>query len=145
MTNPAPKFRQVAAQPIMATDEELLKLSGELGMPTLTPVDRVIEVPTRAVDHIPEPVAERDPVPSQAPIVARSRTEKKPKAPAPEITDTAEKITVEIPTYVADQVRRRAFEERSSARYLVLQGLKKLGFDVDSADLVPNYRRSRSK
>jgi hypothetical protein len=145
MTNPAPKFRQVSAQPITASDDELLRLSGELGMPTLKPVERAADSRAPAIEKSPEPAAESDTVPSQAPTPARSRTEKKAKGPVVEKAEASEKITVDIPVYVAEQVRRRAFEERSSARYLVLQGLKKLGFEVDNADLVPNYRRTRSR
>ncbi len=146
MTNPAPKFRQVSAKPIDASDEELFRLSEELGLPTLVkPVEQAPESPAPITGLRPEPADGSDVPASQTTAAVRSRTAKKPKAPAIERTDASEKITIDIPAYVADQVRRRAFEERSSARYLVLQGLKKLGFDVDNADLVPNFRRTRSR
>jgi hypothetical protein len=145
MTSSAPRFRQVSAQPIVASDEELLRLSGELGMPTLKPVEQAAEPPAPAVENIPEHVSETAAAASKAPVASRSRAQKTPKAPAIEPTDASEKITIDIPAYVAEQVRRRAFEERSSARYVVLLGLKKLGIEVDSADLVPNFRRTRSR
>jgi hypothetical protein len=55
-------------------------------------------------------------------------------------TDT-ERLTVEIPLYVGDQIRRRAFENRYSTRYIILSALKANGFDVKPEDLNPNRRR----
>ena len=146
MTSSAPRFRQVSAQPIAASDEELLSFGREIGVPTLVkPVEQTAESPAPVTEKSLELAPETASATSKAPVTSRSRAEKTPKAPAIERTDFSEKITIDIPAYVAEQVRRRAFEERSSARYVVLLGLKKLGIEVDNADLVPNFRRTRSR
>ncbi len=56
-----------------------------------------------------------------------------------------EKLTIEIPDYLADALRREAAAGRSAAKYLVMMALRKDGYRVDHADLVPDGRRSKSK
>jgi uncharacterized membrane protein YkvA (DUF1232 family) len=45
----------------------------------------------------------------------------------------------------APRCRLRAAQERSTARYIVIQALATVGFEVDPADLVPNGRRPKLK
>jgi len=57
----------------------------------------------------------------------------------------SEKITVELPDYLAAALRREGLERRTTARTLVIMGLKALGFEVEDQDLVPDGRRARPK
>lgn len=56
-----------------------------------------------------------------------------------------EKLTIELPVYLTDALRREAVSRRTTARHLVMLALSKDGFQVDDADLVPDGRRTRSK
>lgn len=56
-----------------------------------------------------------------------------------------EKLTIELPRYLADAIRRAAAEQRTTARHLVILALRAQGFEVDDADLVPDGRRARGK
>lgn len=56
-----------------------------------------------------------------------------------------EKLTIELPRYLADALRRAAVEQRTTARHLVMLALKKDGFEVQDSDLVPDGRRARAK
>ena len=148
MTSPtAPKFRQVQARPIDVSDDELLKFSGEMGVPTLVkadPVDTMPPAPQLKSAAATPPVASA--LPGDRPSKSKPRTDKKAKQPVIEPEEQAsERLTLDVPLYVADQIRRRVYEQRCSARYIVLSALKKAGFDVESRDLVPNLRRSRPK
>lgn len=82
-------------------------------------VNRQLGVPT-----LTKPAAQPEPGPVRAPV---------------------EKLTIEIPDYLADALRREAAAGRSAAKYLVMLALRKDGYRVDDADLVPDGRRSKSK
>jgi hypothetical protein len=56
-----------------------------------------------------------------------------------------EKLTIELPTYLADALRREAVAHRTTARHLVMKALRKDGFEIDDTDLVPDGRRARGK
>jgi len=83
--------------------------------------------PAEAVGVVPAPQAPPAPV-------TEPETEAEGPVFEPLKTDT-ERLTVEIPLYVGDQIRRRAFENRYSTRYIILSALKANGFDVKTEDL----------
>jgi hypothetical protein len=57
----------------------------------------------------------------------------------------SEKITVELPDYLAAALRREGLERRTTARTLVIMGRKALGCEVEDQDLIPDGRRARPK
>lgn len=51
-------------------------------------------------------------------------------------------LTVKLPPYVLEQLRIKAATNKTTARYEVLRGLKRLGYTVNEADLVGDKRRT---
>lgn len=124
---PLPSFRPIAS-PLDVDDAALEAINQKLGVPTLTrPAiaqnvrQTVTETPPRA-----EPVAAEPALPSPA-------------------RAAAEKLTIEIPTYLGDAIRQAAVMDRKTARHVVMEALRQAGFRVDGADLVPDGRRKRSR
>lgn len=56
-----------------------------------------------------------------------------------------EKLTVELPAYLMDALKRQALDSHASVRHIVIKALKDAGFNVAAADLVPDARRTRGK
>lgn len=110
-------FRSIA-EPLDVDDAALDRLNGELGVPTLT-----------------------------RPVANAGRS--KPRSPAPiksaPVRPPLEKLTIELPSYLMDALRRSALDERTTVRHVVMLALQKKGFKVEKADLVPDGRRQRSK
>jgi hypothetical protein len=132
MSKHAPVFRQIG--PLEVTDDALNALSESLGVPNL-------------VRPSPAPLA-------KTPVTPVSESAASPPAPAepvirvPAAKDTptpVEKLTIEIPGYLAQALRRDCAEKRVTNRYLVLLGLQAIGYAVEEADLVPDLRRPRHK
>lgn len=132
MSKPAPVFRPIG--PLEVPDDALNALSESLGVPNL-------------VRPSPAPVA-------KSPVAPASESAVSPPAPAePVIRAPAagdapvpvEKLTIEIPGYLAQALRRDCAEKRVTNRYLVLLGLRAIGYAVEEADLVPDLRRPRHK
>jgi hypothetical protein len=150
MTPPAPHFRRVAATPLDVDDEEILKLSDDLGIPALTkPESKVADVPapTTPIESQKQPKerisASAAPTPAAAP---KKRTTSQNSVPAVDpVAERTRRIAIDIPDSLAEQLRRRAFEDRSTARHLILCGLKAIGFDVPESELVPDARRAEYK
>lgn len=116
MTEKPNKFRPIAV-PLDVDDAALDRVNSQLGVPVLTkPAANKVAAP-RAIEDIPAV----------------------PDRPA------LEKLTIELPRYLADAVRRAAVEQRTTARHLVMLALRKDGFQVEDSDLVPDGRRARSK
>ncbi len=146
MTPPAPQFRPVAAAPLDVSDAEIIQLSDDLGIPALVkPEPKPSEAPA------PAAAPELQNLPKEAilaPIVMPPAPASKKRVTAQKIAVAVEpdgegtrRISVDMPIYLAEQIRRRVFEERTSARYYILTGLKALGFEVRDSDLVPDARR----
>lgn len=74
------------------------------------------------------------------PTMVRPVKAKEPPAPRP-----AEKLTVMLPTYVADEVRQQALTKRMTVRNFILMAIKAQGIAVDDVDLFNDGRRSRTK
>ncbi|MDX2265912.1 MAG: hypothetical protein NW215_13205 [Hyphomicrobiales bacterium] len=115
-----PSFRSIGA-PLDVDDAALDRLNTQLGVPTLT-----------------KPVANTKPEP---------KTKSAPPAPiaADEGRATLEKLTLEVPAYLADAMKRQALDARTSVRHVVMLALKKSGFEIAPGDLVPDGRRTRGK
>jgi len=109
------KFRPIAI-PLDVDDAALDRVNAQLGVPTLTKPAAKPATPKFAI----------------------------PEAPAS--PDRAlEKLTIELPRYLADALRRAAVERRTTARHLVMLALRTDGFAVEDRDLVPDGRRARGK
>ncbi|MBE7157666.1 MAG: hypothetical protein INR62_04400 [Rhodospirillales bacterium] len=52
-------------------------------------------------------------------------------------------LRIEIPEYLDRELAQRAFEQRATKQFLVVQALKAAGFHVEDADLVPDKRKRR--
>ena len=146
MTPPAPQFRRVAAAPLDASDEELIRLSDDLGVPTLVkPEAKVRPAPAPKINATPPKLTEEKISRGAGRVTAPKRQERssdEKKSPAWSAPRTeVERFSIEIPRYIGDQVRRKAFEQRCTARFVVLQVLKEAGFDIEERDLSPDGRR----
>lgn len=117
---PLPSFRSIAA-PIDADDATLDSINAKLGVPILTK-------PTSA----DKPARQLKSADSAAPI--------HDAAQAP-----IEKLTIELPDYLADALRRTALDRKSSARHVIMAALQKDGFKIAAVDLVPDGRRARRR
>ena len=102
------------AAPLDVDDAALDRLNAKLGVPTLT-----------------KPVANRKQI-TEAP------------AAVPDVRASLEKLTVEIPPYVMDAIKRAALERRTTVRHVILMALKTEGFEVADGYLVPDGRRRRA-
>ncbi len=116
MTEKPNKFRPIAV-PLDVDDAALDRVNTQLGVPTLT-----------------KPAANAVAAPRVVPDVA-GMSERA----------VLEKLTIELPRYLADALRRAAVEQRTTARHLVMLALTKDGFEVQETDLVPDGRRARAK
>ncbi len=115
-----PSFRSIAA-PLDVDDAALDRINTQLGVPTLT-----------------KPIANTRPEP---------KTKSAPPAPvaADDVRAILEKLTIEVPAYLADAMKREALDRRTSVRHVVMLALKKAGFEIAACDLVPDGRRTRAK
>jgi hypothetical protein len=52
-------------------------------------------------------------------------------------------LRIEIPEYLDRELAQRAFDQRVTKQYLVVQALQAAGFNVDANDLVPDKRKGR--
>jgi hypothetical protein len=116
MTEKPNKFRPIAV-PLDVDDAALDRVNTQLGVPTLTK-------PAVNAVAVPRGVSDVSAMPERASI---------------------EKLTIELPRYLADALRRAAVEQRTTARHLVMLALRKNGFEVQDSDLVPDGRRARAK
>ncbi len=89
-------------------------------------------------DDALERVNERLGVPTMVPPVAKAQqdvvTASRPAVPPPR---RQQKLTVRIPGYLVDALKRSALEQRTTVRHLVLLALQKDGYVVKPADLLP--------
>jgi hypothetical protein len=102
------------AAPLDVDDAALDRLNATLGVPTLT-----------------KPVANR-------------KQTAEASATVQDVRASLEKLTVEVPAYVMDAIKRAALDRRTTVRHVILTALKAEGFDVSEADLVPDGRRRRA-
>ena len=145
MSKPTPVFRSIG-QPLNVSDQALNEVVGKLGVPTMVKPETP-PAPASAVNHEN---------PATAPLSAgKEAVAPFPASPAAlppkfgirilPVRRPSEKITVELPDYLAAALRREGLERRTTARTLVIMGLKALGFEVEDQDLIPDGRRARPK
>ena len=142
-STPALKLRNLPVTPLEIDDDELDRVIDGLRMPQLMAPEAAPPAPARAAEsEVSSAPASVPSTPSPAPETLQDEATAQQGEPVfePLKTDT-ERLTVEIPLYVGDQIRRRAFENRYSTRYIILSALKANGFDVKTEDLNPNRRR----
>ena len=102
-----PNFRQIA--PLDVDDAALERVNERLGVPVMV----------------------RAAVPSRQPAAA---TASRPTVPA---ASRQQKLTVRIPGYLIDALKRQALDQRTTVRHLVLLALQKDGHSIEAADLLP--------
>ena len=146
MSKNPPVFRKIGA-PLDVSDDALNALGDKLGVPTMVKPETP-PAPVNAVSHEN---------PAVAPLSAGKETMMAPFSSSPvslppkigirtePLRRPTEKITVELPDYLAAALRREGLERRTTARTLVVMGLKALGFEVEDQDLIPDGRRARPK
>lgn len=134
MTTQRPTFRPIAA-PLDVDDGALARLNEQLGVPVL-----VKSAPERPATG--QGTAHDSPKPEPRPSPTRKATEPPvDKKPAQTTPGPVEKLSVELPGYLTDAMKRHAAEHRTSVRHVVMRGLAAIGFDIAPPDLVPDARR----
>jgi hypothetical protein len=134
MTVQRPTFRQIPA-PLDVDDGTLDRINDKLGVPSL--VKPAAEMPPSAQGQAPDsPKQEARPSPTRT-VQESPRARKSAIQPLGPV----EKLSVELPGYLTDAMRRQAAEDRTSVRHIVMRGLAALGFEIAPGDLVPDARR----
>lgn len=99
------------------------------------PLDVDDEELDRVNDHLNVPVMVRSPATSplassrKAVEAARRQTVAPPRR--------QQKLTVRVPGYLVDALKRDALDQRKSVRHLLLLALQKAGYTVEAEDLLP--------
>ena len=135
-----PSFRDIAP-PLDVDDGALKKLADHMNVPVLRKSEpRPAVNDQERLENAPKPVA----LPSPA--------EKAKDAPAAKKTAPAsipnrkalEKLTMELPAYLVDAIKRDAIDRHTTARHVVMLALQTAGFRIDSADLVAYAPRRKT-
>ncbi len=139
MTTQRPNFRHIAP-PLDVDDGALAKLADQMGVPTLV---KSPAQPPAVGQEERQDSAKPVPRPSPSQKASDSLKAKKPAAAAALSRTALEKLTVELPGYLMDAIKRDALDKRVSARHVVMLALQAAGFNIEDADLIPDARRSR--
>ena len=102
-----PNFRPIA--PLDVDDNALERVNERLGVPTMVRQ------------------------PAQPPQSAATTATRQPVTPP----RRQQKLTVRIPGYAVDALKRDALNARTTVRHLVLLALQKAGYSIEAADLLP--------
>lgn len=78
-------------------------------------------------------------------VPVMNRTKAAEASALPASAARPEKLTIEVPDYLMDALRRAAVDGRTTVRHRVMQALRADGFEIADADMVPDGRRSRSR
>ncbi len=133
-----PSFRSIAA-PLDVDDAALNRVNDQLGVPTLTkPPLYKFAIDKREAGAKAKLMTTATPNREQGASSDASADEEIGRA-------VLEKLTIEVPWYLADAVRRAALDKRTTVRHLVMLALKKDGFQIAAGDLVADGRRTRPK
>lgn len=97
----------------------------------IAPLDVDDSALERVNDHLGVPVMVRPPLKSALPAATTASRQAVAKA------SPQQKLTIRIPDYLVDALKRRALDDRSTVRKLVLLALQKDGFAVKAEDLLP--------
>jgi hypothetical protein len=138
-----PSFRDIAP-PLDVDDGALRKLADHMDVPvTRRPSDRPAINDPQKVQHAPAPQLPRPlPAPTANDAPAVKQTAPMP-TPVPDRT-ALEKLTVELPGYLMDAIKRDAIDRHTTARHVLLLALQSAGFLVEPADLVPYAPRRKA-
>jgi hypothetical protein len=135
-----PAFRQIAP-PLDVDDGTLANLADQLGVPTMVkPAAKTPPVAHQPPQDTPKP--EPRPAPS-----AKPKDSPAAKKPAPALMpprSPLEKLTLEIPRYLIDAIKRDAIDRHTTARHVLMLALQGAGFEIHTADLVPDARRRKT-
>lgn len=134
MTAQRPTFRPITT-PLDVDDGVLDRLNEQLGVPAL--VKPAPETPASG-QGAAQDSPKQQPRPSPTPAAPESSKAKKTALAMP---GPVEKLSIELPGYLTDAMKRQAAENRTSVRHIVMRGLAALGFEIASGDLVPDARR----
>ena len=96
----------------------------------IAPLDVDDDALERVNERLNVPTMVRSPAKAQQDVVTASR----PAVPPPR---RQQKLTVRIPSYLVDALKRSALEQRSTVRQLVLLALQKGGYNIEAAELLP--------
>ena len=133
-----PSFRPIAA-PLDVDDAALNRVNDQLGVPTLTkPPLYKFAIDKREAEAKAKLMSTATHDQVNGTIFDASGDEEIGRA-------GLEKLTIEVPWYLADAVKRAALDKRTTVRHLVMLALKKDGFQIAAADLVADGRRTRPK
>jgi hypothetical protein len=136
-----PTFRHISP-PLDVDDGTLAKLADQMGVPTL------VKPSPPAPAAAPEPRQEAPkPAPRPSPARAPSQASPSSKMAAAAASDrrALEKLTVELPGYLIDAIKRDALDRRATARHVLMLALQSAGFAIEPADLVQDARRTPRK
>ena len=106
-----PNFRPIA--PLEVDDNELERVNDRLGVPTM------VRPPAKAAE-----TGERNAV----------KTASRPAGTPPR---RQQKLTVRVPEYLVDALKRDALDHKTSVRHLVLLAMQKSGYKIEATDLLP--------
>ena len=96
----------------------------------IAPLDVDDDALERVNERLNVPTMVRSPAKAQQDVVTASR-------PAVMPPRRQQKLTVRIPGYLVDALKRDALEQRTTVRHLVLLALQKDGYTVEASDLLP--------
>ncbi|MBU2531165.1 MAG: hypothetical protein KKB37_00380 [Alphaproteobacteria bacterium] len=118
--------------PIQPIDFDLAKRAvDEFAVERQVPASVVPQSTVRAGEGQPPPPSVPAPTPVKTVVAAR-----KPQR----------KFTVDLPDYIIEAIQDRAFKAKpkKTARYVVLEALQSLGFDIQPDDMIRDGRRSEA-
>jgi hypothetical protein len=123
----------------MATKhEQLPSVDDDLALPTEPPAQRPNLAALKSSMDVPDDAIRAN---------SRSIGEKwgaSTRIPTPVPTTPLESLRIDVPDYLARELRVRCAEQKVTNAYIVMKALAKEGFHVDEKDLVPDrYKRGR--
>lgn len=141
MSKTAPNFRPILT-PLDVPDDALDRINDQLGVPTMVRSPQQSSKPPQndAVDAARAPSSgspsgKKKAAPRSKKLASASMASRGP----------VEKLTIELPGYLTDALKRDALDRRTTVRHVVMLGLQALGLQIEAADLVPDARRTRHK
>ena len=135
-----PSFRDIAP-PLDVDDGALARLNDQMGVPVMRkPEAKPAANHQGTAQHAPKP----EPLPSPGPRPADPPALKNPAPTTVPNRRALEKLTVELPGYLMDAIKRDAIDRHTTARHVVLLALQSAGFTVEPADLVPYAPRRKA-
>jgi hypothetical protein len=138
MTATRPTFRSITA-PLDVDDATLGRLNEQLGVPALVRSDSKSPSAGQGKADDAPPASPRPSPSSTAPDSPKAR---KPAIASP---GPVERLSLDLPGYLTDAIKRQAFDNRTSVRHVIMRGLAALGFEIAPRDLVPDGRRQARK